>query len=121
MLSALLAVGCSTGRTLNPFDRSEPTGGIEERIRIEVQNLNFNDATVWALRSSQRIRVGRVTGKTDQTFRIDWNVAAPISFQVDVVGSRTCRTGAVAVEANSRVWLSIPSDLGFGRCQAGRR
>lgn len=119
---SLLLVGCGgRGRPLNPFDRSEPTGGIVESIRIEVQNLHFNDATVYALRASQRVRVGRVTGKTDRRFRINWNVAAPIAFEVDIVGSRSCRTGSVAVEANSVVWLSIPSDMGFGTCHIGRR
>lgn len=111
---------CGGGPTRNPFDGTT-TGGIGERIRIEVQNLNFNDATIWAMRSSQRIRVGRVTGKTDQSFTVQWNTAAPIGFQVDVVSGRSCRTGSIPVEAESRVWLTIPSDMGLGTCRIGRR
>ena len=108
------------GRAGNPFDPSPPEG-TADRIRVEVQNLNFNDVTVWAMRSSQRIRVGRVTGKTDQTFTIEWNVAVPISFRVDVVAGRSCETERVPVDANSRVWVTIPSSLGLSPCRAGRR
>ncbi len=73
------------------------------------------------MRQTQRIRLGRVTGKTDQTFRIDWNVAQPIAFQIEVVSGRSCRTEQVSVDQNSRVWVTIPSDTGFGACRAGRR
>lgn len=104
----------------NPFDGTV-LGGVEDEVRVEVQNLNFNDASVWALRSSQRIRVGRVTGKTDVSFTVRWNTAQPIAFEVDVVGGRSCRTGSIPVEAASRVWLSIPSDMGLGTCRIGRR
>lgn len=111
---------CGSGRALNPFDPSS-VGGAQNRIRIEVQNLNFNDVTVWAMRQqTQRIRVGRVTGKTDQTFTIQWNLAEPISFRVDVVGLRSCGTGQIAVDPNSRVWVTIPSNLGLTPCRAGR-
>lgn len=120
MLLIVLCSACAGSRALNPFDPSAPTG-IDHRIRIEVQNLNFNDATVFAMRGGQRIRVGRVTGKMDQAFPIDWNVAQPIGFEVDVVGGRSCRTGQVLVEPEGRVWVSIPSDMGYGVCRAGRR
>jgi len=116
----IIAGACGSGTSRNPFDGSAP-GPTGERIRIEVQNLNFNDATVWALRSSQRIRVGRVTGKTDQMFDIAWNTATPIAFQVDVVSGRACRTPSIAVEPDSRVWVTIPSDMGLGQCRIGRR
>ena len=87
---------------------------------MEVQNLNFNDVTVWAMRSSQRIRVGRVTGKTDQNFTIQWNVALPISFQIDPVSGRSCTTGLIQVEANSRVRVTVPSSLGVSACRVAR-
>jgi len=121
LAAALLSfASCGGGRVVNPFTGTV-TGGVEQPIRIEVQNLNFNDATVYAMRSTQAIRLGRVTGKTDQEFRIEWNVAQSIAFRVDVVGGRSCRTGEVIVEADSRVWVTIPSDMGFGACRAGRR
>ena len=119
---ALVATSaCGGGSAHNPFDPSASRTPGADRIRIEVQNLNFNDVTVWAMRQSQRVRVGRVTGKTDQTFTIDWNVANPIWFEVDVVSGRSCRTGQVPVDPQSRVWLVVPSEIGLSACRAGRR
>ena len=54
---------------MNPFDGTTP--GAAPRLRIEVQNLHFNDLTIWAMRSGVRVRVGRVGGKDSQTFSID--------------------------------------------------
>ena len=120
MLLVLVACSaCGAGRTRNPFDPSSAEG-TEDRIRVTVQNLNFNDVTVWAMRSSQRIRVGRVTGKTDRNFTIEWNVALPISFQVDVVAGRSCGTGLVQVDPNSRVRVTVPSSVGLSPCRAVR-
>ena len=118
---AVALAACSAGQARSPFDGPASSGPAEDQIRVEVQNLNFNDATIWALRASQRVRVGRVSGKSTQVFTIRWNVAQPIGFEVDVVSARTCRTGQVVVNANSRVWVTIPSDMGFGVCRAGRR
>lgn len=88
---------------------------------MEVQNLNFNDITIWALRNGQRVRLGRVTGKSDRTFRIGWNVAIPISFFVDVTGGRSCNTGRIGVDPNAVVLLSVPSSVGVQPCRIGRR
>lgn len=123
LLGATLAACGSRTSTPNPFDRSAIPGapGTEDPIRIEVQNLNFNDITIWAIRQGQRVRVGRVSGKSEETFRISWNVALPISFFVDAVGGRTCRTVQVSVEREGRVWLAVPANLGYQPCRIGRR
>lgn len=119
-----LMAGCATRSDApSPFDERRVGGAAasEDPIRIDVQNLNFNDVTVWAMRGSQRIRLGRVTGKTDQTFRISWNVAVPISFNIDVTGGRSCQTGQLGVEPDAVVWLTIPGNVGQQPCRVGRR
>jgi hypothetical protein len=121
LLFATAACGSrNSGR--NPFDGSPASGNsMEDPIRIEVQNLNFNDVTMWAQRQGQRIRLGNVTGKTDHTFEIDWNVAMPISFVIDLVGGSSCTTQEIGVDPRARVWVSIPSVFGSQPCQVGRR
>jgi len=121
---AVALAGCGGGAAgHNPFDPSSIPNASpsEDPIQIDIQNSNFNDVTIWAMRSGQRIRLGRVTGKTDQRFRIAWNAAIPISFSVDVVGGRGCRSNSLAVEPNARVWLVVPANMGLQPCQAGRR
>ena len=123
-LAAVLS-GCATTASggHNPFDPNSIPGAstAEDPIQIDVQNSNFNDVTIWAIRSGQRVRLGRVTGKTDQRFRIAWNPAIPIYFTVDEVGGRGCRTNSLSVESNARVWIMIPANIGLQPCQAGRR
>lgn len=122
---ALTLSGCGGGNagTRNPFDPNAvpASSSAEAPIQIDVQNSNFNDVTIWAIRSGQRIRLGRVTGKTDQQFRIGWNPALPIYFTIDEVGGRGCRTNMLSVEPNARVWIMIPTNIGLQPCQAGRR
>lgn len=118
----LTACGASRRDAPSPFDGSGRRGSsAEDPIRVEVQNINFNDITVWAVRQGQRIRLGRVTGKTDETFRVEWNLAIPIYFVVDVTGGRSCRTAQVAVERNARVWVIVPANVGSQPCRIGRR
>jgi hypothetical protein len=126
LVSALLGLtACGTSRSSapSPFDGTAGRGSTaEDPVRIDVQNINFNDVTVWAVRpSGQRTRLGQVTGKTDETFRIQWNLAVPIYFAIDVTGGRGCRTGQVSVERNARVWVIVPSNVGSQPCRAGRR
>jgi hypothetical protein len=126
-LLGILAVGACGGRseTRSPFtDPPAPPGSssAEDPIHIEIQNLSFNDITVWSVRTGgQRQRIARVTGKTDRTVRIGWNVAVPISFFIEQTAGRSCSTGQVGVEPEARVWVQVPNNVGRQPCRAGRR
>jgi len=41
-------------------------------LTVEVENRNFNDATIYAFDNGTRLRLGRVTGKTSETFTFRW-------------------------------------------------
>ena len=124
---AVLALAACGGRneTRSPFTDPPPAPGqnsTEDPIRVEIQNLSFNDVTVWAVRSGgQRTRIARVTGKTDRTITIGWNVAVPVSFFIEQTAGRSCSTGQVGVEPEARVWVQVPSNVGRQPCRAGRR
>ena len=117
---------CGSGRqdSRSPFNGPAPAGvsSTEDPISIEIQNLSFNDVTVWSVRSGgQRRRVARVTGKTDETVTIGWNVAVPISFFIEQTAGRSCSTGQIGVEPRARLWIQVPSNVGQQPCRAGRR
>ena len=114
------ASGCGLGGNApNPFDGNVRQAS-EDRLRIQVQNLNFNDVTVFAISSGQRVRLGNVTGKTDRDFRLRWNYSDPISFRIDVVGGDVCATQPILVEPGARVWVQIPNQVGATPCASGR-
>ena len=116
-----LATACSSlrGGAANPFDGSLEQQQ-EDRLRIQIQNMNFNDVTVYAVSPGQRVRLGNVTGKTDQNFRLEWNFANPISFEIDVVGGSGCNTRPLPVDPGARVWVQVPNEVGTSGCRAGR-
>jgi hypothetical protein len=121
---SLVSHACGVGNTVrNPFDGPAVAGSnaTDNPIRIEVQNRNFNDVTVWTNRAGRRARLGRVTGKTDKTFTVGWNVAVPIQFEIDVTGGRACTTASVPVDRGAVVWVAIPTAVGNQPCRAGRR
>jgi hypothetical protein len=68
-LAAVVLAGCA----------SAPRSALDEplidpsAVTVEVQNHNFNDATVYAVGAGVRMRVGRVTGKSDETFTFRWH------------------------------------------------
>jgi hypothetical protein len=120
-----MASACSPGgRALSPFDGPVPAGAsaTDDPISIEIQNLSFNDITVWAMRpGGQRQRIARVTGKSDDTVKIRWNVAMPIAFFVEQTAGRSCSVPSVGVEPDATVVLSIPSNVGLQPCRSWRR
>lgn len=126
-LAGILAIAsaCSSGgRALSPFDGPPPDGAssTDDPITIEIQNLSFNDITVWAMRpGGQRRRIARVTGKSDESVRIGWNVAMPIAFFVEQTAGRSCNVPSIGVEPDAVVVVSVPSNVGLQPCRSWRR
>lgn len=68
-LVLLTAAACASGGSSNPMD------GVDRRsneIEILVDNLNFNQVTVYTARGASFQRLGIVQGKSQQTFKTDW-------------------------------------------------
>ena len=72
------AGGC--GRFLSSGDELDPVGPGE--ITLEVQNDNYNDATLHARSGTYQLRLGRVTGNGSETFTFRWE---PVDLQVQIV------------------------------------
>lgn len=118
-VAAALAACASSGSGVEDPFRGGREGG--SRVRLEVQNNNFNDAAVFTVRSGERTRLGRVTGKTVDTFTFTWPISHPLEFSVQLVGGTSCRLQAPAIDPGDQVWIRIPSDMSLGRCQGGKR
>jgi hypothetical protein len=109
LLASLAASGCAAGTQGSPFQ-----GGAdgERSIRIEVRNLNFSDATLHALRGSERVRLGIVTGKTDRSFDVPWTLSLPLQIQIDLLAGERCTTRPMQVDPGDVIQLQIESVLG---------
>ncbi len=117
--TAPLACFQKSGRRQNPF-AAPGTGPGEGSIHVRVDNRNFNDATIHAIRGGERIRLGQVTGKSESTFKLKWNFSLPLAFYVDLIGGTGCNVREISVDPGDRVWVNIPVQIGATPCYAGK-
>jgi hypothetical protein len=97
LLVAVMAGACATGRRAPEGDPFDARGGLDEDVLLTVENNDFRDASVYALWNGVRRRVGSVTGKTTQTFRMEW-LSEFIQFHVDFLGQGEYRSEVVPVD-----------------------
>ena len=88
------------------------TSAPRARTTLRVENRNFLDMNIFVLRSSQRIRLGTVTGSSTQRFTIPQNLIFGVStlqFLADPVGgNRTPVSNEIRVTEGDEVTLVIP-------------
>jgi len=106
--AVLLLTSCSTtpGRG-DPFSG----GGGREEIRIEVRNLNFSDATLYAIGGGMRRRLGVVLGKNDAVFTIPWHFSQFLAIEIDLLASVRCTTQEMMTDPGDIIELQIDVEL----------
>ena len=110
---------CAKPQADNPF-AAPGTGRGEGSIRVRVENQNFGDAVVYAVRGGERVRLGDVTGKSDRNFTMRWNFSLPLEFEVNIIGSRGCRVRPMSVSPGDQVWMRIPTQIDSSPCYSGK-
>lgn len=85
----------------------------EERTTVRVENRSWSDVTVYVLRSSQRIRLGTVSGTTTRVLTIPETLifgTTPLRFLADPIGSgQTPISQEIAVRPGDEVQMIIPN------------
>jgi hypothetical protein len=88
LVLALAVGGCAAGSPGSPT-RVDPfsvaAGDDTDEVRLTVQNMDFRDASIYAIWNGVKRRVGSVTGMTSETFRMRWQ-SEEIQLEVDFVG-----------------------------------
>lgn len=105
LVLVLTAASCAGMRSRTPDLPQEPS-------TLEVRNQNFLDMNVFAVRGSQRSRMGTVPGFSTRTFRIPAALVYPgamLRFEFDPVGSRTRPiTQELSVNPGTHYQITIP-------------
>ncbi len=102
VLGLVFALGCGATREDNPFRAVGP--GL---IRIEVDNRNFNDATVFAIIPGGQRRLGIVTGKTAGSFDLQWTRDQDIRLRIQLLAGDSFSTNALYVRQGEILQLTI--------------
>lgn len=104
VLLAVALLACA-GHRNKPRVPDEPT-------YLTVQNQSFSDMNIYALRSTQRIRLGMVTGNSTKQLTIPAFLifgATPLRFLADPIGSqRTPISHEITVQPGDNIELIIP-------------
>ena len=104
----LAAAGCaSTGTASSPFSDAAPA---DDQIRIEVRNLNWNEARLYAVSTGRRIRLGTVGGNQDAVYTLDWDFSLPLALEIQLVAGASCTTRQMQVDPGDLLELQIQSD-----------
>lgn len=83
---ALSVAGCATTGQPDEGDPFARTGGPADDVMLTVANNDFRDASIYAVWNGSRTRVGSVTGKTSQTFRMRWR-SQDLRLHIDFLGA----------------------------------
>ncbi len=111
-LMALFIVGCGGTRAAQSDEPFSSTGR-PPRIRLLVQNRNFADARLYAIRRGSRDALGIVGGKQDAEFTLDWVTSEDLQIEIDMLAGPRCRTEALQVDPGDILELQI--DVVFNR------
>lgn len=100
---ATIALACGGG---NP-----PATGVrplisESRLSVEVENLNFYDATIYAYSEGVRIRLGVVDSEGSRTFSFNWTTGS-IRFLVDFFANGCMLTDRIFVDAGDQLLVVL--------------
>lgn len=106
LLIVLFSVGCARA--------GKNRGNLEEKTVVVVENHNWLETTVYAVRSGTRLRLGTVpTGRTHEfTLPSGFTAGASIQLIADPVGTRsTFRSDMLAVAPGRQVNLRVENNL----------
>mgnify|MGYP005871471973 CR=1 FL=1 len=107
LLAGLIAGGCGWGP--GPGQDSFRGTARDEHIRIFVTNLNFMDATLWAVTNGTRDKLGVVTGKRDAVYTLPWRGYTDLRMEIDMLPR--CRTESLPVNPGDDIELIINVEM----------
>lgn len=106
----LFATACASGFASNADD---PFSDRPSNVRLNVQNRNFNDATLYVIddvSDSNGRRIGVVGGNSSARFVLDWNFASDMSIRIDTLAG-SCITPPLTVGPGEELELEIVPDF----------
>ena len=111
-LGVALLLSSSCAQSGRPLGTSEPFADArseeESQITLFVQNFNFSDARLFTIRrGGARRPLGRVGGKGEERFRLEWPMSEPLRIEIDLLAGPTCITRDLVVDPGDTLELQI--------------
>ncbi len=110
LVVCLIVSGCAAASS--QIDDPFVSGGSSTTIRIDVENRNFYDATIYVMQDQGSARrVGDVVGNGRRSFQVPWEFAAALSFRIDLLAGGSCTTPPVVVSPGETLGLQVVSNV----------
>ncbi len=108
LAGAALFSACST----TPPPASGFGGGREDPfIHLSVTNLNFMDATLWAVTPGDRRKLGVVVGKREAVYDLSLEYFTDLQIEIDILSGPRCLTESLPVNPGDHLELIIDVEL----------
>lgn len=105
-LSAVALTACSS--TASPGTVTPFTDAVADRsVEIIVDNRNWSDARLYAIRRGGRTQLGVVGGKAQRTFTIDWPIPETMQIEISMLAGPRCYTDTLPVDPGDVLDLQI--------------
>lgn len=107
MLGLACLIGAAPGGGLPTPAVAQVRDSVTRRgISLEVDNQNFYDATIYAVRPGLRQRVGYVTGEGKHTFSFRWP-DGDLRLEIDLLAVGSYYTQVMDVEQGDQLQLTV--------------
>lgn len=112
LAGVLLAAACASGArpTRDPF-AGPSSEARAPGLQVRVINRNFYDARIHAVVGARRIRLGVVSGNSEEVYPLNWQVTDQLSMEIDLVGGARFITPPITASPDERVTLTVESRL----------
>lgn len=107
-LVLVVAAACSTSQPRDPFEGGGEAASTS--IRINVENHNFNEATIRAVGRTER-RLGTVPGNGNESFTMNWPTVNDLRVQIDILAGDRYTTNRVTVSPGETVHLTVANPI----------
>jgi hypothetical protein len=103
-LALVSATACASGGSSSPFVEE---GQAPRRLEIRVDNIAFNDATLYAVTRSRRQRLGIVQAKSNGRFVIEWPTLQDIQIEIDLLASQSFLSDVLSVAPGEYLEIQV--------------
>jgi hypothetical protein len=107
LLICLVFAGCASTTSSSSDDPFSGSQARPSSVRIIVQNMNFADARLYAVRRGARTRLGTVGGNRDSDFTMRWGFSDVMRIEINLLAGPTCTTPEIMVDPGDVLELQI--------------
>ena len=106
MAGAVCLLGAAPGGGAQTRTVARAQDSVARGISLEVDNQNFYDATIYAVRPGLRQRVGYVTGEQKSTFSFRWP-DGDLRLEIDLLAVGSYYTQVMDVQQGDELQLTV--------------